>query len=58
MPPHVAFQFFPFAVIPDTRDITLPGDTPIGMEIWVQELAVDLFSGAGNFSNPVKLVIE
>ena len=58
MPPHVAGQFFPFAVIPDTRDITLPGDAPIGMEIWVQELAVDLFSGAGNFSNPVKLVVE
>ena len=34
------------------------GDAPIGMEIWVQELAVDLFSGAGNFSNPVKLIIE
>ncbi len=32
-------------------------DAPIGMEIWVQELA-DLFTGAGNFSNPVKLVIK
>ncbi len=52
------FQFFPFAVIPDTRDITLPGDAPIGIEVWVQELAVDIFTGAGNFSNAVSLTIE
>ena len=52
------FQFLPFAVIPDSRDFVVPDDAPVGMELAIQELAIDFFTGNGNFSNAVQLTIE
>ena len=55
-PPHDhgvagATSFFQvFAVIPDSTDFVVPNDAPVGMELTIQELAVDLFTGNGNFS--------
>ena len=52
------YSFFPFAVIPDTRDVVVP-PTLIGpLEVILQELAMGIRSRNGNFSNVVKLVIE
>ena len=51
-------HFFPFAVIPDTTNLAVPGNAPVGVEVVFQELAFELFSGNGNFSNVVSLVIE
>ena len=52
------FTFFVFGVIPDHRDVTVPDDLPVGTELVLQELAFDLFTTHGNFSNAVWLVVR
>ena len=52
------YLFFPFAVIPDVKDIEVPAGVPPGTSLVLQELAVDLYSVAGNFSNAVELTIR
>ena len=52
------YSFFPFAVIPDVKDIEVPASVPPGTRLVLQELALDLYDGAGNFSNAVGVVIE
>jgi len=52
------FDFFPFAVIPDTKDVVVPPSLSAPMDLILQELAIDLFSKNGNFSNAVILTIE
>lgn len=46
------------AVIPDTKDVKIPEDAPVGMKLILQKLAFDLFTSRGNFSNPVELTIR
>ena len=51
------WTFFPFGAIPSSIDVVVP-DIPIGTELVLQELAFDLFTTNGNFSNAVGLVVE
>ena len=52
------FQRLPFVVVPATTDVVVPFYTPIGMTFVLQEAALDLATGFGNFSNAVTLTIE
>ena len=51
------WTFFPFGFVGDSFDVVVP-DLPVGTELFLQELALDMSTAAGNFSNPVRLVIE
>ena len=51
------FQRTPFAIVPDSFDFTIDPDFPTNTTLYLQELAVEFFSGNGNFSNVVELMV-
>ena len=52
------WSFFKFRTIPDSRDVVVPNDLPVGTKLVLQELAFDPSTANGNFSNAVSLRVE
>ncbi len=52
------WTFVSFAVIPDTKVLTIPTNLPAPVDLVVQELAIKPGPTPGNFSNAVELSIE